>query len=159
MEWPRFRITVSLAAIEHYWIVVVDHVHHRLFGMRIRASRGFIIQTTNMSATTLSHWPGPNVDMMELQWHTISTIVPSLGHFTSSLNAGLNGTTLYDTVQADGATGNATVDATIFRAECGLLRNSELSYTPKLNANQFGDYVIEPQVTGLERTLKWQGRL
>jgi hypothetical protein len=43
MEWPRFRITVSLAAIEHYWIVVVDHVHHRLFGMRIRASRGFII--------------------------------------------------------------------------------------------------------------------
>jgi hypothetical protein len=112
-----------------------------------------------MSATTLSHWPGPNVDMMGLQWHTISAIVPSLGHFTSSLNAGLNGTTLYDTVQADGATGNATVDATTFRAECGLLRNSEFSYTPKLNSNQFGDYVIEPQVTGLEQTLKWQARL
>lgn len=43
MEWSWFRITVSLAAIEHYWIVVVDHVYHHLFGMRIRASRGFII--------------------------------------------------------------------------------------------------------------------
>jgi hypothetical protein len=43
MEWPWFRITVFLAAIEHYWIVVVDHLYHHLFGMRIRASRGFII--------------------------------------------------------------------------------------------------------------------
>lgn len=96
---------------------------------------------------------------MGLQWPTISAIVPSLGHFTSSLNAGLNGTTLYDTVQADSATGDATVDATTFRAECGLIRNSEFSYTPKLNANQFGDYVVEPQVTGLEQTLKWPARL
>jgi hypothetical protein len=96
---------------------------------------------------------------MGLQWHTISAIVPSLGHFTSSLNAGLNGSTLYGTVQAVGATGNATVDATTFRAECGLLRTSEMSYTPELNANQFGHYVIEPQVSGLEQTLKLTGRL
>ncbi|KAG1834308.1 hypothetical protein DFJ58DRAFT_869063 [Suillus subalutaceus] len=112
-----------------------------------------------MSATTLSHWPGPDIDMTALQWHTISAIVPSLGHFTSPSNAGLNGATLYDTVQADGATGNATVDATTFRTECGLLRNSELSYTPKLNANQFGDYVVEPQVSGGEQTRKWPARL
>lgn len=96
---------------------------------------------------------------MGLQWHTISAIVPSLGHFTSSLNAGLSGATLYDSVQADGATGNATVEATTFRAECGLVRNSELSYTPKLNANQFGDNVVGPQVSGLEQTQKWQSRL
>jgi len=97
--------------------------------------------------------------MAGLQWHTISAIIPSLGHDTSSLNAGLNGATLYDTVQADGATGNVTVDATTFQAECGLLHNSELSYTPKLNANQFGDYVLGPQVSGNEQTRKWQARL
>lgn len=112
-----------------------------------------------MSATTFAHWPGANVDMMGLQWHTISAIVPSLSHFTSSLNAGLDGATLYDTVQADGATGNATVDATTFQAECGLIRNSELSYTPKLNSGQFGDYVVEPSVSGWEQTKKWQARL
>ncbi|KAG2047621.1 hypothetical protein BDR06DRAFT_72418 [Suillus hirtellus] len=94
-----------------------------------------------MSATTFAHWPGANVDMMGLQWHTISAIVPSLSHFTN------------------GATGNVTVDATTFQAECGLIRNSELSYTPKLNSNQFGDYVVEPLVSGWEQTKKWQARL
>ncbi|KAG2030085.1 hypothetical protein BDR03DRAFT_975070 [Suillus americanus] len=43
MEWPWFCITVSLAAIKHYWIIVVDCVNRRLSGMRIRASCGFII--------------------------------------------------------------------------------------------------------------------
>lgn len=112
-----------------------------------------------MSATTLSHWPGPDVDMMGLQWHTISAIVPSLGHFTSSLNAGLSGATLYDTVQADGVIGNATEDATTFRAECGLLRNSDFSFIPELNANQFGNYVVDPQVSGRQQTMKWLARL
>lgn len=156
--WQRSSTTGSL-----WWITSITTYLGCVFALHVASSSILQLQTfsatTNMSATTLSHWPGPNVDLMGLQWHTIGAIVPSLGHFTSSLNAGLNGTTLYDTVQADGATGNATVDATTFRAECGLLRNSEFSYTPKLNSNQFGDYVVEPQVTGLEQTLKWPARL
>lgn len=156
--WQQSSTTGSL-----WWVTSITTYLGCVFALHVASSSILQLQTfstiTNMSSTTLSHWPGPNVDMMGLQWHTISAIVPSLGHFTSSLNAGLNGSTLYDTVQAVGATGNATVDATTFRAECGLLRNSEMSYTPKLNDNQFGHYVIEPQVSGLEQTLKLSGRL
>jgi hypothetical protein len=43
MEWPWFCITVSLAAIKHYWIIVVDRVNRHISGMCIRASCGFII--------------------------------------------------------------------------------------------------------------------
>ncbi|KAG2114001.1 hypothetical protein BD769DRAFT_1490085 [Suillus cothurnatus] len=146
-----------------WWIASIATYLGCVFALHVASSSILQLQafttTTNMSATTFSHWPGPNIDMEGLQWHTISAIIPSLGHFTSSLNAGLNGATLYDTVQADGATGNVTVDATTFQAECGLLHNSELSYTPKLNANQFGDYVLGPQVSGNEQTRKWQARL
>ncbi|KAG1765040.1 hypothetical protein EV702DRAFT_1204756 [Suillus placidus] len=156
--WQQSSTTGSL-----WWITSITTYLGCVFALHVASSSIAQLQTfsvtTNISATTFSHWPGPNVDMMGLQWHTISAIVPSLGHFTSSSNAGLNGTTLYDTVQADGATGNASVDATTFRAECGLLRNSELSYTPQLNANQFGDYVIGPQVSGQEQTMKWPARL
>jgi hypothetical protein len=53
------------------------------------------------------------------------------------------------------------VDATTFRAECGLIRNTEYSYTPPLKAegNQFslGDYVVESRITGLNQTVKWKG--
>jgi hypothetical protein len=156
--WQQSSTTGSL-----WWITSITTYLGCVFALHVASSSILQLQTfsetTNISATTLSHWPGPNVDMMGLQWHTISAIVPSLGHFTSSLNAGLSGATLYDSVQADGATGNATVEATTFRAECGLVRNSELSYTPKLNANQFGDNVVGPQVSGLEQTRKWQSRL
>ncbi|KAG1758745.1 hypothetical protein EDD22DRAFT_909170 [Suillus occidentalis] len=156
--WQQSSTTGSL-----WWITSITTYLGCVFALHVASSSILQLQTfsetTNISATTLSHWPGPNVDMMGLQWHTISAIVPSLGHFTSSLNAGLGGATLYDSVQADGATGNATVEATTFRAECGLVRNSELSYIPKLNANQFGDNVVGPQVSGLEQTRKWQSRL
>lgn len=156
--WQQSSTTGSL-----WWIASIATYLGCVFALHVASSSILQLQTftatTNMSATTFAHWPGANVDMMGLQWHTISAIVPSLSHFTSSLNAGLNGTTLYDTVQADGATGNATVDATTFQAECGLIRNSELSYTPRLNANQFGDVVIEPSISGQEQTMKWPGRL
>lgn len=156
--WQQSSTTGSL-----WWIASIATYLGCVFALHVASSSILQLQTftatTNMSATTFSHWPGPNIDMTALQWHTISAIVPSLGHFTSSSNAGLNGATLYDTVQAYGATGNATVDATTFRTECGLFRNSELSYTPKLNANQFGDYVVEPQVSGDEQTKKWPARL
>ncbi|KAG2123225.1 hypothetical protein DEU56DRAFT_925103 [Suillus clintonianus] len=156
--WQQPSTTGSL-----WWIVSITTYLGCVFALHVASSSILQLQTfsatTNVSATTFSHWPGLNVDMMGLQWHTISAIVPSLGHFASSSNAGLDGATLYDIVQADGATGNATVDATNFRAECGLLRNSELSYSPQLNANQFGDYVIEPQVSGLNQTMKWSARL
>ncbi|KAG1838241.1 hypothetical protein C8R48DRAFT_742908, partial [Suillus tomentosus] len=155
--WQQSSTTGSL-----WWIASITTYLGCVFALHVASSSILQLQTftatTNMSATTFAHWPGANVDMMGLQWHTISAIVPSLSHFTSSLNAGLNGTTLYDTVQADGATGNTTVDATTFQAECGLIRNSELSYTPKLNANQFGDYVIEPSVSGQQTRKSW-GRL
>ncbi|KAG1718013.1 uncharacterized protein EDB91DRAFT_1019363, partial [Suillus paluster] len=124
--WQQSSTTGSL-----WWIASITTYLGCVFALHVVSSSIFQLQTfsstTNVSVTTFSHWPGPNVDMMGLQWHTISAIVPSLGRFTSSSNAGLNGPTLYDTVQADGATGNATVDATTFRAECGLLHNSELS--------------------------------
>ncbi|KAG1896824.1 uncharacterized protein F5891DRAFT_1192717 [Suillus fuscotomentosus] len=156
--WQQSSTTGSL-----WWIVSIATYLGCIFALHVASSSILQLQTftatTNMSATTFAHWPGAHVDMMGLQWHTISAIVPSLSHFTSSLNAGLDGATLYDTVQADGATGNATVDATTFQAECGLIRNSELSYTPKLNSNQFGDYVVEPLVSGWEQTKKWQARL
>ncbi|KAG2070815.1 hypothetical protein BDR04DRAFT_1099241 [Suillus decipiens] len=156
--WQQSSTTGSF-----WWIVFIATYLGCVFALHVASSSILQLQTfttaTNMSATTFSHWPDPNVDMMGLQWHTISAIVPSLGHFTSSLNAGLSGATLYDTVQADGVIGNATVDATTFRAECGLLRNSELSFTPKLNSNQFGDYMVDPQVSGRKQTLKWPSRL
>ncbi|KAG1843193.1 hypothetical protein F4604DRAFT_272752 [Suillus subluteus] len=138
--WQQSSNTGSL-----WWIASIATYLGCVFALHVASSSILQLQTftatTNMSATTFSHWPGPDIDMMGLQWHTISAIVPSLGHFTN------------------GATGNATVNATTFRAECGLLRNSEFSYTPELNANQFGGYVIEPQVSGYEQTTKWSGRL
>ncbi|KAG2358043.1 hypothetical protein BDR07DRAFT_311309 [Suillus spraguei] len=156
--WQQSSTTGSF-----WWIVSITTYLGCVFALHVASSSILQLQTftaaTNMSATTLSHWPGPDVDMMGLQWHTISAIVPSLGHFTSSLNAGLSGATLYDTVQADGVIGNATVDATTFRAECGLLRNSDFSFIPELNANQFGNYVVDPQVSGRQQTMKWLARL
>jgi hypothetical protein len=136
-----------------------------VFALQVASSSILQLQsftaTSNVSVNTLSPWPGTKVDMKKLQWEIISAVVPSLGQFASSSNAGLHGATLYDTVQADsdGATGNATVDATTFRAECGVVRNSELSYTPKLDSNQFGDYILGPQVSGENRTRTWPARI
>ncbi|KAG2123223.1 hypothetical protein DEU56DRAFT_917533 [Suillus clintonianus] len=145
-----------------WWIVSITTYLACVFALHVASSSILQSQTfsttINMSATTVSHWPGPNVDMMGLHWSTVSAIVPSLSQFSSLLNVGLDGATLYDIIQADGATGNATVDATTFRAECGLVRNSELSYTPRLNANQFGEYVVGPEVSGLNYTKKWPAR-
>ncbi|KAG0696627.1 hypothetical protein DFH29DRAFT_950273 [Suillus ampliporus] len=69
--------------------------------------------------------------ILQLQtWHTIGAIIPSLGQFSSSSNAGL---------KADGCHRKRHCRCNYFRVECGLLRNSELSYTPRLNSNQYGE--------------------
>ncbi|OAX40019.1 hypothetical protein K503DRAFT_768991 [Rhizopogon vinicolor AM-OR11-026] len=158
--WQQSNTTGSL-----WWIMSITAYLGCVFALQVASSSILQLQsftaTSNVSVNILSPWPGTKVDMKKLQWEIISAVVPSLGQFASSSNAGLHGATLYDTVQADsdGATGNATVDATTFRAECGVVRNSELSYTPKLDSNQFGNYTLGPQVSGENRTRTWRARI
>jgi len=158
--WKQSSTTGSL-----WWIISITTYLGCVFALHVASSSILQLQTfsatSNVSVTTFSHWPSQRVDMMGLQWQTISAIVPSLDQFASSSNVGLNGATLYDTVRAHDAAGNAIVDATTFRAECGLIRNAEYSYAPpsKAEGNQFrtGDYVVESHITGLNQTVKWKG--
>jgi len=156
--WKQSSTTGSL-----WWITSITAYLGCAFALQVASSSILQLQafttTSNMSVTTLSHWPGQRVELNKLQWQLISAVVPSLSQFVSSSNAGLRGATLYDIVQAGGATGNTTVEATTFRTECGLVRNSEYSYTPKLDSNQFGESILGPQISGENQTIKWPGRM
>lgn len=156
--WKQSSTTGSL-----WWTTSITAYLGCAFALQVASSSILQLQafttTSNVSVTTLSHWPGRRVDLNRLQWPIISAVVPSLGQFGSSSNAGLHGATLYDTVQAGGATGNTTVGATTFRTECGLVPNSEYSYTPKLDSNQFGETIFGSQISGENQTMKWSNRM
>lgn len=115
--------------------------------------------TVDASATKISYWPSPDVDMMAIQWHTVSALVPTLGQFANLQGMGLHGATLYDIILSTDTSGRAIVNATSFRANCGLVHNSMLNYSPETNAGNFGEFTLNPPISKLSHGMKFRARL
>lgn len=146
--WSILSITVYLACVFILHVVSSSIIQLQTFNA-----------TVDASATKISNWPSPDVDMMAMQWHTISALVPTLGRFANVQGMGLHGATLYDTIQSTDTPGRAIVNASSFRANCGLVRNSMLNYSPEVNAGNFGYLTLNPPISKLSHTTKFRTRL
>ncbi|KAG0696628.1 hypothetical protein DFH29DRAFT_950278 [Suillus ampliporus] len=146
-----------------WWIVSITVYLACIFTLHVVSSSIIQLQTFNatmdVSATKFSYWPSPDVDMMAIQWQTISALVPTLGRFANLQDMGLDGATLYDIIQSNDTSGRAIVNATSLRANCGLVRNSALTISPEINADNFGYYTLHPSVSKLNRTMTFRARL
>ncbi|OAX40020.1 hypothetical protein K503DRAFT_768992 [Rhizopogon vinicolor AM-OR11-026] len=156
--WLQTTITASW-----WWIVSITVYLTCVFTLHVVSSSIIQLQTFNAtvdaSATMLSHWPSPDTDMMEIQWQTISALIPTLDRFASPRNMGLDGATLYDVIQPNNISGSAVINATTLRADCGLVPNSILNFSPEINADNFGYYTLNPPISGSSRTMKLRDRL
>ncbi|KAG1729351.1 uncharacterized protein EDB91DRAFT_814894 [Suillus paluster] len=144
--WSILSITVYLACVFTFHVVSSSVIQLQTFNA-----------TVDVSATKFSYWPSPDVDMMAIQWQTISALVPTLGHFANLQEMGLEGATLYDTIQSNDISGHAIVNATSFRANCRLVRNSVLTYSYEIDTDNFGYYTLKPPISN--RTMKFRARL
>lgn len=146
--WSILSITAYLACVSFLHVVSSSIIQLQTFNT-----------TMDASATKISCWPSPDVNMMAIQWQTISALVPTLGQFPSIQGMGLHGATLYDIIQSTDAPGHAIVNASSFRANCGLVPNSILNYSPEINAHNFGYFTLDPQVSKLNHTMKFRAKL
>ncbi|KAG2740420.1 hypothetical protein P692DRAFT_201935550 [Suillus brevipes Sb2] len=148
--WSILSITVYLACVFILHVVSSSIIQLQTFNA-----------TVDASATKISDWPSPDIDMMAIQWHTISALVPTLGRFANVQGMGLHthGATLYDIIQSTDTPGRATVNASSFRANCGLVRNSMLNYSPEVNTGNFGYLTLNPPISKLSHTTKFRTRL
>ncbi|KAG1896825.1 uncharacterized protein F5891DRAFT_1052361 [Suillus fuscotomentosus] len=147
-RWSILSITAYLACVFSLHVVSSSIIQLQTFN-----------STVDASATKFSYWPSPGVDMMAIQWHTISASVPTLGRFANLQGMGLYGATLYDIIQSTDTPGRAIVNASSFRANCGLVRNAMLNYSPEINADSFGYFTLNPPMPNLSHTVKFRARL
>ncbi|KAG2123224.1 hypothetical protein DEU56DRAFT_63720 [Suillus clintonianus] len=147
-EWSILSITVYLACVFILHVVSSSIIQLQTFNA-----------TVDASATKISHWPSPDVDMMAIQWQTVSALAPTLGRFTGLQDMGLYGATLYDIVQPTDISGHAIVNASSFRANCGLIRNSMVNYSLEINADDIGYYTLNPPISTPNYTMKFGARL
>jgi hypothetical protein len=156
--WQQTAIAASWL-----WIASITAYLTCVFALHVVSSSIVQFQTFNAtvdaSATLSSHWPSPDVDMMGIQWQTISALIPTIGRLASPHNMGLDGATLYDVIRPSDMSGRAIVNATSFRADCGLVPNSMLSYSPEINANNFGYYTLNPPISSSNHTMTFRDRL
>lgn len=146
--WSILSITTYLACVFFLHVVSSSIIQLQTFN-----------STVDALATKISYWPSPDVDMMAIQWQTISALVPTLGQFANLQGMGLHGATLYDIIQSTDTSGHAIVNASSFRANCGLVRNSMLNYSPEINADNFGYFTLNPPISNLNDTMKFRARL
>ncbi|KAG1843192.1 hypothetical protein F4604DRAFT_1824867 [Suillus subluteus] len=146
--WSILSITAYLACVFSLHVVSSSIIQLQTFN-----------STVDASATKISYWPSPDVDMMTIQWQTISALVPTLGRFANPQGMGLHGATLYDIIQSTDTSGRAIVNASSFRANCGLVRNSMLNYSPEINADNFGYFTLNPPISKLNHTVEFRARL
>ncbi|KAG2047613.1 hypothetical protein BDR06DRAFT_976594 [Suillus hirtellus] len=147
-RWSILSITAYLACVFSLHVVSSSIIQLQTFN-----------STVDASATKISYWPSPGVDMMAMQWHTISALVPTLGRFANLQGMGLYGATLYDIIQSTDTPGRAIVNASSFGANCGLVRNAMLNYSPEINADSFGYFTLNPPMPNLSHTVKFRARL
>lgn len=147
-RWSILAITAYLACVFSLHVVSSSIIQLQTFN-----------STVDASGTKISYWPSPDVDMMAIQWQTISALVPTLGRFANLQGMGLHGATLYDIIQSTNTPGRAIVNASSFRANCGLVRNSMLNYSPEINADSFGYFTLNPPISNLSHTVKFRARL
>ncbi|OJA14650.1 hypothetical protein AZE42_02668 [Rhizopogon vesiculosus] len=156
--WLQTVITASW-----WWIVSITVYLTCIFTLHVVSSSIIQLQTFNAtvdaSATMFSHWPSPDIDMMGIQWQTISALIPTLDRLANPHNMGLDGATLYDVIQPNNISGHAIINATTFRADCGLVLNSMLNFSPEFNASNFGYYTLNPPISSSNHTKKLRDRL
>ncbi|KAG2337389.1 hypothetical protein BDR05DRAFT_1005092 [Suillus weaverae] len=145
--WSVLSITAYLACVFSLHVVSSSIIQLQTFNA-----------TVDIPATKLSYWPSPDVDMMAIRWQSVSALVPTLGRFSNLQDIGLYGATLYDIIQPTDISGHAIVNASSFGANCGLVRNSMLNYSPEINADNFGYYTLNPPISELDHTVKFRAR-
>ncbi|KAG1721885.1 hypothetical protein EDB19DRAFT_1770549 [Suillus lakei] len=148
--WSILSITVYLACVFTLHVISSSIIQLQTFNA-----------TVDVSATKFSYWPSPDVDLMAIQWQTVSALVPTLGRFADLQpeGMGLYGATLYDIIQPTDISGHAIVNASSFKANCGLVHNSMLNYSPEINADNFGYYTLNPPLSKFNRTMTFRDRL
>jgi hypothetical protein len=146
-RWSILSITAYLTCVFSLHVVSSSIIQLQTFNT-----------TVDASATKISYWPNPDVDMMAIQWQSISALVPTLGRFANLQGMGLHNATLYDIIRPTDKSGRAIVNASSFRANCGLVRNSMLHYSPEINADNFGYFTLNPPISKLNHTMKFKAR-
>lgn len=146
--WSILFITAYLACVSSLHVVSSSIIQLQTFN-----------STVDASATKISYWPSPDVNMTAMQWQTISALVPTLGQFANLQDMGLHGATLYDIIQSTDTPGRAIVNASSVRANCGLVPNSILNYSPEINSDNFGYFTLDPQISKLNHTMKFRAKL
>ncbi|EIW83654.1 hypothetical protein CONPUDRAFT_70628 [Coniophora puteana RWD-64-598 SS2] len=93
-------------------------------------------QTTTAFVSSRISWPGANASLSGIgdsdegapDWQTIAALVPGVQRLNAYSTQGLNGTTVYDTLQLpNSATGTAQVNATTVGFKCGLVPKANVS--------------------------------
>ncbi|KAH7906630.1 hypothetical protein BJ138DRAFT_1182988 [Hygrophoropsis aurantiaca] len=119
--WNQFRLPsspLSILSVAAY-LICITTLH--ITSSSIMQFQNFENMVRAPVETTLG-WPhAASVDVDDMDWTTITSVGPFVGHLSGIASAGAANGTVYDILSANTGTGNATVNATSVMARCALL--------------------------------------
>ncbi|KAH7904351.1 hypothetical protein BJ138DRAFT_931006 [Hygrophoropsis aurantiaca] len=121
--WDQIRIKTSMRATIAITIYLLS-----ISVLHITSSSIIQLQTFNATITvpvsTTIGWPDEFVDLLALNWSSITPLIPVTYQLATLPTAGISNVTVYDLVSRNLGFGEAIINATTISASCDLMNSS-----------------------------------